>query len=606
MIPRILLVFCFFCCPEGTAFADELAGGSGSDSVVDGYGQEVRRPEGCHPSVFEARALRHRECITNFSKYGITEVIKPHEIVDLSYCPPPQISSGIRVNPNAFAAHNRKEVADFLSGCAEGVLELGIEIAEGALSLITSYDPEAEAYMIENCGHKPRFQFENLQLRSGQRPEEQETREKWLGRVSSWEKCRNTQANKFEEEQASKKRTQAKIAEEQEIKEKKISYEITKMRFVCHKELRISSRAAGALSPNRQRAVETCILRKAGEAECSDCVRRLAAKSSSTPFLDILHGLYMKMEGQVYPVLQCYNTRTNAKIFCKIAASVLGGGYGVAKVGAKVGPGIVNAVKETIRRNTIKRKRAGKPSPGSSDSAATAAARANATAYDSLETRRAFAENVLRDKGLLASDEFLSPEQAKAIWEAHSQFGDAGREIFDAGIHLKKVNLNRQQIRALMEEKVTGGFAGLAPVSVRIPSSSIVSALDFSSLKVVGQIFNRGLDGFGTETQKAIRFLKANYTKALHGAPLGDRLATRWYLQALVEEPRDLVRMASDYPNGKNLMLEVLRERLVNLGPDTRRRDLWDLRTSQQEHRLEIQAWHQERVRAAIKALEGS
>ena len=400
----------------------------------------------CSEQDLQERQEQQNQCVQRFGEMGITQTIRPHEVVEAQSC-------------------DRIEgFSEYLSGCAQFFSEMPGDAIGGIASLFGAGQHDQQIQ--QACGERPN------QPRGASR----RASRVGIGRVSATERA---QLGSYNSRLDTYNNCSNGVVEAAEQADANLEAQIAGYRSQCR-----SSFAAGGRGNQRRlarhgdRHIKSCMLNKAGRDGCDACIAQLTEVPIGPRIIQSVLDEFRKYRG-----FSCYNKETQGRMVCAAIATAAGLPLGgaAASLAAKL-PAAFRSAQAAARAPVSRLRVAADAAEEAAEETAEAASniaavQAGRVTEEALEANGALSDvdRVVAAQRLL-DDRNLSPEQSRAIVRAHevgadrpgSGYGNYTQgELREKNRLLTEAGFSAEDRRLLMDQGIVGRMP--EPVAANVP-----------------------------------------------------------------------------------------------------------------------------------------
>lgn len=455
MIKTIAITLCFIFAPN-LSFSDELGRGQRSNGSRDTYSDSQNSPSTfdfssvpprdnvgqCTQDELDQRQERQNECIQNFSSYGITETIKPHEVIEAQSC------------------DKIEEWTEILAGCQQFFSEHYDNTIDGISSIFINSQDDEE--ILEKCNEKPTAPIgaSRRAARRGQNSISAQERASLESFARAMEKYNNCA-------------TPIKIAGEKRRERERQAHKAQMDRYRSSCRATVNQRLRASVV---DRLIKSCMLSKAGRDGCESCINEL----THVPIgLKMIKSVYDEM--RKYRGFFCYNKKTQGKMVCAAAAAASPFFPKAISLAAKL-PRAFRSATNVAKRAIAKTQAQAKLAVGIRDISTLPAVRNGRVTVAELRRNANLSDtDRITEAQKLLGGRDLTPNQRKAIIEAHEVGSDrqgAGignysqSELYEKRALLENKGFSENEIQTLMDKGIAGKIS-----EIRSPLYDEISSL---------------------------------------------------------------------------------------------------------------------------------
>ena len=427
------LLTAFFCVVliPNASFSNELSGGGGNitnqtapSSGLDFSNVTPRENvDQCSEADLQARQEQQNQCVQSFGEMGITQTIKPHEVIEAQSC------------------EQIERFTEYLSGCAQFFLDMPGDTLGGIASLFGAGQYEEQ---IQNqCGDRPTAPLgaSRRQARHGRvNAQEQASLDAHAGRLATYNTCANGIRERGEQAEAAHEAT------------------MEGYRSACR-----ATAAPRRLARHGDRVIKGCMLERAGRDGCEACIAELNQVPISTSIVRSVLDEFKKYRG-----FACYNKETQGRMVCAAIATAAGlplGGAAASLAGRL--PAAFRSAQAVARGNVSRMTAAADAVEDAADaSSSIAAVQAGRVTEETLAANGALnnADRAAEAQRLLGGQPLTSQQQS-AVIRAHevgadrpgSGYGNYTQaELREKNRILREAGFDTNQRRELMDQGIVG------------------------------------------------------------------------------------------------------------------------------------------------------
>jgi len=431
-----------------TGLAEEI--GSGSDTSTSGDVSSLdfsnvpprENVNQCSASALAERQEQQNQCVQRFGEMGLTQVVRPHEVIEAQSC------------------DRIEKFTEYLAGCWSFFADMPGDTVAGLRALFggARYDqqiqqrcPPSPNYPNVGAGRFTQAQQQQLQTYRQQR--------------QAYDACVNEVRQSVD--------AQAEV----------LSSRMSAYRDQCRAEFRQGGVGnQRRLARHGDRPIKGCMIRLAGRDGCQECIDELNQVPVATRLIQSTLNEFKKYRG-----FGCYNKETQGRMVCAAIATAAGaplGGTALAGLAARLPAAFRSAT--AAASGPVARLRA-----AASATEETADAASTTSSIAAIRAGRVSEETLIRNGGLDDLDRVaaaadldgigaLSPTQSTAIIRAHeigldragSGFGNYTQaELLQKRRILAEAGFDSDQIRELMDNGIVGRFPDGASTDLRTAAS---------------------------------------------------------------------------------------------------------------------------------------